>query len=110
MILHSLNLTICEGQMSTNAQRKLLLDLHRLRKSNCEGIEAFPDEDNLYQWTAIISGPLDTLWEGGIFRLQIDFDIEYPNKPPLLEFKSKMFHPNIYCDGKICIDSNIRLK
>ncbi len=93
--------------MSTTAQRRLLQDLQKIKKSNSEGIDAVPDEDNLYQWEAIIFGPLDTIWEGGTFRLQIDFDEEYPNKPPILQFKTKMFHPNIYADGKICIDSNL---
>ena len=61
--------------MSTQAQRKLLQELQRIKKSDIEGIEAQPDEDNLYQWSALIVGPLDTPWEGGTFRLQIDFDM-----------------------------------
>lgn len=92
--------------MSTTAQRRLLQDLTKIRKSNNdEGIDAIPDEDNLYLWDAIIYGPMDTIWEGGTFRLKIEFDDEYPNKPPVVTFKSKMFHPNIYNDGKICLDS-----
>ncbi|XP_036806931.1 ubiquitin-conjugating enzyme E2 A-like [Oncorhynchus mykiss] len=29
---------------------------------------------------------------------------EYPNKPPTVRFVSKMFHPNMYADGSICLD------
>jgi ubiquitin-conjugating enzyme E2 A len=47
--------------------------LQKLKKHDGEGIDAIPDEDNLYQWEALIFGPLDTAWEGGTFRLQIDF-------------------------------------
>lgn len=36
--------------MSTTAQRRLLQDLQKIKKSNSEGIDAVPDEDNLYQW------------------------------------------------------------
>jgi ubiquitin-conjugating enzyme E2 A len=55
-------------------------------------------------------GPVDTVWEGGTFRLQINFEDDYPNKPPKITFVSKMFHPNIYSDGNICLDSNFLLK
>jgi ubiquitin-protein ligase len=29
---------------------------------------------------------------------------DYPNKPPAVRFLSKIFHPNVYNDGKICLD------
>ena len=28
----------------------------------------------------------------------------YPHKPPEVKFVSKMFHPNVYNDGSICLD------
>ena len=33
-----------------------------------------------------------------------EFSEDYPNKPPVVKFLSKMFHPNIYADGGICLD------
>ncbi|CAJ0953835.1 unnamed protein product [Ranitomeya imitator] len=38
------------------------------------------------------------------FKLLIEFSEEYPNKPPTVRFASKMFHPNVYADGSICLD------
>ena len=38
------------------------------------------------------------------FKLTLEFSEEYPNKPPVVKFLSKMFHPNIYADGGICLD------
>lgn len=93
--------------MSTTAQRRLLQDFQKIKKNNDEGIDAIPDEDNIYQWEAVIYGPMDTIWEGGTFRLSIEFKDDYPNKPPNIVFLTKIFHPNIYNDGKICLDSNI---
>ncbi len=55
-------------------------------------------------WQAIIFGPDETPWEGGIFKLHVEFHEEYPNKPPAVKFLTPMFHPNIYSDGKICLD------
>ena len=56
------------------------------------------------KWEAVIFGPDDTDWEGGIFKLLIHFTEEYPNKPPIVKFLTKMFHPNIYQNGEICLD------
>ena len=46
----------------------------------------------------------DTPFEDGTFRLTIEFTEEYPNKPPTVKFVSKMFHPNVYSDGSLCLD------
>jgi ubiquitin-protein ligase len=53
---------------------------------------------------AIIIGPDDTEWEGGIFRLMIEFGAKFPSEPPKVRFLSQMFHPNIYTNGQICLD------
>lgn len=61
-------------------------------------------QDNVLVWEAVIFGPDQTYWEGGIFKLVLEFTEEYPSQPPQVVFKTKMFHPNIYLDGKICLD------
>lgn len=66
--------------------------------------QAFPSLQSAYEWKAFIYGPDDTAWEGGVFRLTMKFPDEYPNKPPVVKFLTPMFHPNIYEDGKICLD------
>lgn len=56
------------------------------------------------QWTNVIFGPEDSPWEGGTFLLKMTFSEDYPNKPPTVVFVTKMFHPNIYANGSICLD------
>ena len=92
--------------MSSNAERRLLKDLKKMEQSNDQtaGITASPDENSLFRWNAVIFGPDDTEWEGGIFKLILEFSEDYPNKPPKVKFLTKMYHPNIYNDGSICLD------
>jgi hypothetical protein len=91
--------------MSNSAQRRLLKDLQRIQKEAGEEIIAAPRENNLLQWTASIEGIEKTPWEGGLYQLRLDFSENYPNKAPSVRFLTKMFHPNIYNDGRICLDS-----
>ena len=56
-----------------------------------------------HKWNFIIIGPEDTLYEGGIFKGIINFKKEYPNKAPEVIITSKIFHPNIYKNGKVCM-------
>jgi ubiquitin-conjugating enzyme E2 G1 len=55
------------------------------------------------KWNILLLGPADTVFEGGAFKCQIEFPKEYPNKPPSFKFTDKLYHPNIYPDGKVCI-------
>jgi ubiquitin-conjugating enzyme E2 A len=60
--------------------------------------------DNIFEWSLKIKGPPDSPFEKGIFDMLIRFDSDYPIKPPSVKFITTMYHPNIYRDGKICID------
>ncbi len=90
--------------MTTPARRRLIRDWKKLQESNPQGFNANPFEDNIMIWEAVIFGPEQTSWEGGIFKLQIEFTEEYPSKPPNVRFRTKLFHPNVYQDGLICLD------
>lgn len=79
-------------------------DLRRLQNDPPAGVTGAPLDNNIMVWQAVILGPDDTPWEGGTFKLLLEFSEEYPNKPPVVRFLTKMFHPNIYADGKICLD------
>jgi ubiquitin-conjugating enzyme E2 A len=46
------------------------------------------------RWNAVIFGPENSPWDGGTFRLVLEFTEDYPNKAPEVKFVSDMFHPN----------------
>ena len=61
------------------------------------------DDNNFYKWSVVIFGPTETIYEGGFFRAILTFPEDYPNSPPQMKFTTKMWHPNIYQDGRVCI-------
>lgn len=61
------------------------------------------EDENMFRWELMIVGPPDTLYEGGFFAAQLDFPTDFPNSPPTMTFKTPIWHPNVYNDGKVCI-------
>lgn len=90
--------------MSTKARRRLMNDFKKIQQDPPPGVYAVPLDDNIMEWHAIILGPDGTAFSDGIFRLVMEFTENYPNVPPIVKFVSKMFHPNVYHDGGICLD------
>lgn len=82
---------------------RLTRELSKLNQEKVEGVEIIPT-NNICYWKAIIDGPPNTPFENGKFNMELKFDDDYPVKPPSVKFTSTMFHPNIYKDGKICVD------
>src|SRR5271155_3410309 len=88
--------------LSSNRIKKEIKEMADDPPSNCS---AGPiTEDNILKWAAVITGPEDTPVEGGIFHLTIDIPADYPFRPPLCKFKTRVFHPNINKQGDICLD------
>ncbi|KAF3388480.1 Ubiquitin-conjugating enzyme E2 2, partial [Penicillium rolfsii] len=90
--------------MSTSARRRLMRDFKRMQTDPPAGVSASPVADNVMTWNAVIIGPADTPFEDGTFRLVMNFEEQYPNKPPGVKFISQMFHPNVYGTGELCLD------
>uniref|UniRef100_A0A0D3G3Y6 UBC core domain-containing protein n=1 Tax=Oryza barthii TaxID=65489 RepID=A0A0D3G3Y6_9ORYZ len=80
--------------MSTPARKRLMRDFKRLMQDPPAGISGAPQDNNIMLWNAVIFGPDDTPWDGGTFKLTLQFTEDYPNKPPTVRFVSRMFHPN----------------
>lgn len=84
------------------AVSRLQRDLLEVQRD--DSIVAGPADDDLFQWDAILEGPPNSVWEGAILRLELKFPEDYPHSPPQVKFLTKMFHPNVYGDGRLCLD------
>lgn len=94
--------------MSDSSSRRLSRlqkELNRITKDPPHGIGLWTISDNLENLEAMIEGPENSPFEGGEFRLSITIPPNYPNVPPLIKFKTKIYHPNIDSQGRICLDS-----
>ena len=64
------------------------------------------DEENLLNAKALIIGPEDTIYFGGLYFFNIEFPTNYPHVPPTFTYKSSSnirIHPNMYVNGKVCL-------
>ncbi|KAI5242257.1 ubiquitin-conjugating enzyme [Aureobasidium subglaciale] len=100
-------MSLCSNRLSE--ERK------QWRKDHPFGFVAKPAKNpqgglDLQKWECSIPGKEKTLWEGGLFKLEVQFPDEYPTKPPkypsnlhLGKFVPPLFHPNVYPSGTVCL-------
>lgn len=86
------------------SMKKLKIELDNLNNDHEIPISAcLVNENDLFKWEVLIIGPENTLYEGSVLKCIMNFPDEYPNMPPKLIFKTKMWHPNVYANGEVCI-------
>ncbi|KAL0127466.1 hypothetical protein PUN28_005624 [Cardiocondyla obscurior] len=51
-----------------------------------------------------LTGPEDSPFEGGLFKLELFLPEDYPMSAPKVRFITKIYHPNIDRLGRICLD------
>ena len=93
-----------QNKLIRSAMQRLTKEFMEITQNPTEGIVAGPiSEDNLFEWEAFIQGPENTPYDCGVFEARITFPKDYPLAPPVMVFKSPIWHPNVYPSGKVCI-------
>lgn len=91
-------------QPTSSALRALALEYKSLQEEPVEGFRVkLVNDDNLFEWEVAIFGPPDTLYQGGYFKAHMKFPPDYPYSPPSIRFLTKVWHPNVYENGDLCI-------
>ena len=88
-------------------KKRILGELRDRDKFYChsDGVSWMINDDDCHNLTGTISGPAESPYEGGIFDLEILVPTDYPFKPPVIKFRTRIWHPNISSDtGQICLD------
>ncbi|CAG7786045.1 unnamed protein product, partial [Allacma fusca] len=92
-----------EGEFAKAYQREVKI----LEQNLPDGMLVKGYEDRMDLLSAIIVGPLNTPYEGGLFAFDVKLPNEYPHKPPLfyfISFTKERMNPNLYAhDGKVCV-------
>lgn len=86
--------------MSSITNKRKRRDLMKLMMSDYE--VSMHDEG---AFTVLFHGPKESLYEGGVWRVHVQFPDNYPYKSPSIGFCNVIFHPNIdERSGSVCLD------
>jgi ubiquitin-conjugating enzyme (huntingtin interacting protein 2) len=85
--------------------KRILKELDDVKKDQQASITLEMADSELNHLTGTFIGPPDTPYAGGKFIVDIKIPNEYPFKPPIMKFDTKVYHPNISSvTGAICLD------
>ena len=90
-------------------QNRLSEERKQWRKDHPFGFVAKPAKNpqgglDLQKWECSIPGKEKTMWEGGLFKLEVQFPDEYPTKPP----KCMLASPAHLLNGLLYLHSHLQ--
>ncbi|KAJ8141093.1 hypothetical protein OXX80_006602 [Metschnikowia pulcherrima] len=86
--------------------KRIAKELEECRHDTSSGVSLeLVNETDLTHLVGHFQGPPGTPYENGVFKVDITIPNEYPFKPPVMRFVTKIYHPNISSvTGAICLD------
>jgi len=87
--------------------RRIINETKRLeqdKETNREFFTVSQVDDDMFHWEATIYGPVDSLYQGYGFDLDIKLPDDYPNSPINIKFTTPIEHVNVNKKGDICMD------
>ncbi|KAH9992008.1 ubiquitin-conjugating enzyme/RWD-like protein, partial [Russula compacta] len=85
--------------------KRINREISDLKKEDLGDISVGPvSDDNPFLWRARIPGPQGSVYEGGVFNVEITLGHDYPFSAPKVLFQTRIYHMNISEKGSVCID------
>lgn len=83
--------------MASNRMRRVAKELADIvnDKSSQIKVEPVGDHEDITHLRGYFPGPPDTPYQGGTYSVDIKIPTDYPFRPPLMKFETKVWHPNI---------------
>lgn len=83
--------------MTSNRTRRLLKELKDIKDDDLTKVtaKAAGDGGDINHLKGTFPGPPGTPYEGGTYVVDIKVPTEYPFRPPVMKFDTKVWHPNI---------------
>ncbi|KAF5014471.1 hypothetical protein F66182_14531 [Fusarium sp. NRRL 66182] len=94
--------------MASNRNRRIAKEIADIHNDPHSQVTAEPmgAEDDLTHLRGSFRGPPGTPYEDGTFFVDIKIPTEYPFRPPIMKFETKVWHPNVSSQtGAICLDT-----
>ncbi|CAD6589940.1 MAG: Ubiquitin-conjugating enzyme E2 1 [Alectoria sarmentosa] len=94
--------------MSSSRTRRIAKEVADIHSDNLSNIKADPvgKGDDLTHLKGSFKGPPGTPYEGGTYIIDVKIPNDYPFRPPVMKFDTKVWHPNVSSQtGAICLDT-----
>ncbi|KAH8322845.1 hypothetical protein KR059_008842 [Drosophila kikkawai] len=99
------SITLLNDSLSPQVIRQVMRELQDMQTESPEGIKLLINERDALDIQALIEGPIGTPYAGGIFRIKLTLNNDFPSTPPKAIFLTKIFHPNVSLSGEICVNT-----
>ncbi|KAJ9302799.1 hypothetical protein DTO271G3_173 [Paecilomyces variotii] len=94
--------------MASNRNRRIAKEIADIHADTHSQVTAEPlgGGDDLTHIRGSFKGPPGTPYEDGTYFVDIRIPNEYPFRPPIMKFETKVWHPNVSSQtGAICLDT-----
>lgn len=83
--------------MASNRTRRIAKEIADIHADTHSGITAEPvgSEEDITHLRGSFPGPPGTPYEGGTYKIDVKIPTEYPFRPPVMKFETKVWHPNV---------------